>query len=182
MMKISDPIMFGHCVSAFYKDALKKHASTLERLGTNVNNGLGDVYEKIASLPEAERKVPLYVCMYIVALYVFIKVHTYAWSALAQICQKKTQRRSRKIRYLPMQNQNTITKDPVPSDAEPEHNHERSGTFRCRTRTQSTPHTQFVLIHTRTRVYTCIRAIEADINAEYFVRSHAYMHAYICTR
>jgi isocitrate dehydrogenase len=57
MMKISDPIMFGHCVSVFYKDVLAKHAATLERLGVNVNNGLGDVYDKIASLPEAERKV-----------------------------------------------------------------------------------------------------------------------------
>jgi isocitrate dehydrogenase len=51
MMKISDPIMFGHCVSVFYKDALEKHADTLERIGANVNNGLADVLEKLNKLP-----------------------------------------------------------------------------------------------------------------------------------
>jgi isocitrate dehydrogenase len=52
MMKVSDPIMFGHVVSVFYADALKKHADTLAQLGVDVNNGLGDVYAKIKSLPE----------------------------------------------------------------------------------------------------------------------------------
>jgi isocitrate dehydrogenase len=52
MMKVSDPIMFGHCVSVFYKDALEKHAATLDEVGANVNNGLADVYDKIRSLPE----------------------------------------------------------------------------------------------------------------------------------
>ncbi len=55
MMKISDPIMFGHAVAVFYKDALEKHAAVLKELGVNVNNGLGDVYAKIQSLPEAKR-------------------------------------------------------------------------------------------------------------------------------
>ena len=55
MMKISDPIMFGHCVSVYYKDALEKHAAVLKELGVNVNNGLGDVYEKIKKLPEAKK-------------------------------------------------------------------------------------------------------------------------------
>jgi isocitrate dehydrogenase len=55
MMKISDPIMFGHAVSVYYKDALEKHAAVLKELGVNVNNGLGDVYEKIKKLPEAKR-------------------------------------------------------------------------------------------------------------------------------
>jgi isocitrate dehydrogenase len=51
MMKISDPIMFGHAVSVFYKDALDKHAETLEEIGANVNNGLADVLEKLDRLP-----------------------------------------------------------------------------------------------------------------------------------
>jgi isocitrate dehydrogenase len=51
MMKISDPIMFGHCVSVYYKDALDKHADTLKELGANVNNGLADVLEKLNKLP-----------------------------------------------------------------------------------------------------------------------------------
>jgi len=56
MMKISDPIIFGHCVTVYYKEVFAKHAATFEKLGVNANNGLGDVYDKIASLPEAERK------------------------------------------------------------------------------------------------------------------------------
>jgi len=56
MMKVSDPIIFGHCVREFYKDVFEKHAATFEKLGVNVNNGFGDVYKKIASLPEAEKK------------------------------------------------------------------------------------------------------------------------------
>jgi isocitrate dehydrogenase len=55
MMKISDPIMFGHCVSVFYKEALDKHASTLEEIGANVNNGLADVLEKLDRLPTEKK-------------------------------------------------------------------------------------------------------------------------------
>ena len=55
MMKISDPIMFGHCVSVFYKEALDKHAETLEEIGANVNNGLADVLEKLDRLPADTR-------------------------------------------------------------------------------------------------------------------------------
>lgn len=55
MMKVSDPIMFGHCVSVFYKDVFDKHKTTIETLGVNVNNGLGDLYTKIQNLPEAEK-------------------------------------------------------------------------------------------------------------------------------
>jgi isocitrate dehydrogenase len=55
MMKVSDPIMFGHCVSVFYKDVFEKHVAVIEELGVNVNNGLGDLYVKIEKLPEAER-------------------------------------------------------------------------------------------------------------------------------
>jgi isocitrate dehydrogenase len=51
MMKVSDPIMFGHCVSVYYKDALDKHADTLKEIGANVNNGLADVLEKLNKLP-----------------------------------------------------------------------------------------------------------------------------------
>jgi isocitrate dehydrogenase len=50
MMKISDPIMFGHCVSVYYKDALDKHADVLQEIGANVNNGLADVLEKLDRL------------------------------------------------------------------------------------------------------------------------------------
>ena len=55
MMKISDPIMFGHAVSIFYKDVYEKHAAVLEELGVNPNNGLGDLLGKIQKLPEAKR-------------------------------------------------------------------------------------------------------------------------------
>jgi isocitrate dehydrogenase len=55
MMKVSDPIMFGHAVSVYFKDVFAKHAATFEKLGVNPNNGLGDLYAKIAKLPEAER-------------------------------------------------------------------------------------------------------------------------------
>jgi isocitrate dehydrogenase len=55
MMKISDPIMFGHAVSVFYKDVFEKHAAVLKELGVNPNNGLGDLYVKIKKLPEAQR-------------------------------------------------------------------------------------------------------------------------------
>ena len=55
MMKISDPIIFGHAVSVYYKDAFEKHADTFEKLGVDTRNGLGDVYAKIASLPDDER-------------------------------------------------------------------------------------------------------------------------------
>merc|ERR1712032_1159654 len=56
MMKVSDPIMFGHCVKVYFKDVFAKYKDTFAKLGVDVNNGLGDVYKKIASLPEAERK------------------------------------------------------------------------------------------------------------------------------
>ena len=55
MMKVSDPIMFGHAVTVFYKDVFEKHAATIKELGVNVNNGLGDLYAKIKNLPEAKR-------------------------------------------------------------------------------------------------------------------------------
>ncbi len=55
MMKISDPIMFGHCVSVYFKDALDKHADTLKEIGANPNFGLGDILAKLDKLP-AEKK------------------------------------------------------------------------------------------------------------------------------
>ncbi|NOZ95443.1 MAG: NADP-dependent isocitrate dehydrogenase [Acidobacteria bacterium] len=58
MMKVSDPIMFGHCVSVFFKDALEKHADALAEIGANVNNGLADVLEKLDRLP-AEKKAEI---------------------------------------------------------------------------------------------------------------------------
>jgi isocitrate dehydrogenase len=58
MMKISDPIMFGHCVSVFYAEALDKHAEVLEEIGANVNNGLADVLERLDRLP-ADKKAEI---------------------------------------------------------------------------------------------------------------------------
>jgi isocitrate dehydrogenase len=55
MMKVSDPIIFGHAVRAYFKDLFAKHGATFERLGVDPNNGFGDLVGKIASLPEAER-------------------------------------------------------------------------------------------------------------------------------
>jgi isocitrate dehydrogenase len=55
MMKVSDPIIFGHAVKVFYKDVFAKHGELFEELGVDVNNGLGDVYAKIAQLDDAKR-------------------------------------------------------------------------------------------------------------------------------
>ncbi|SAK69106.1 isocitrate dehydrogenase [Caballeronia fortuita] len=55
MMKVSHPIVFGHAVKVFYKDAFAKHAKLFEELGINVNNGLVDLYTKIETLPESQR-------------------------------------------------------------------------------------------------------------------------------
>lgn len=51
MMKVSDPIIFGHFVSVFYGEALKKHADTLKQINVDLNNGIGDLYAKIKTLP-----------------------------------------------------------------------------------------------------------------------------------
>src|SRR5215203_642342 len=56
MMKIADPIVFGHVVSEFFADVIKKHDATLKKLGVNLNNGFGDLLTKIEALPEAEKK------------------------------------------------------------------------------------------------------------------------------
>jgi isocitrate dehydrogenase len=55
MMKVSHPIVFGHCVKIYYKEAFEKHAKLFEELGINVNNGMVDLYEKIKTLPESKR-------------------------------------------------------------------------------------------------------------------------------
>jgi isocitrate dehydrogenase len=55
MMKVSDPILFGHAVRVFFQDVFSKHSATFERLGVDPNYGFGDVLAKIAGLPEAER-------------------------------------------------------------------------------------------------------------------------------
>jgi isocitrate dehydrogenase len=55
MMKISDPIMFGHCVSLYFADALEKHADVIRKIGANVNNGLADVLGKLDQLPAAQK-------------------------------------------------------------------------------------------------------------------------------
>lgn len=54
MMKVSDPILFGHGVEAYYAAALHKHAEAMKKIGFDPNNGIGDAYEKIGELPEAE--------------------------------------------------------------------------------------------------------------------------------
>ncbi len=56
MMKVSDPIIFGHAVKVYFKDVFEKHAATFDQLGVDTRNGLGDVYAKIASLPDAQRE------------------------------------------------------------------------------------------------------------------------------
>jgi isocitrate dehydrogenase len=58
MMKVSDPIMFGYCVSEYFAEALQKHAATLAEIGANVNNGLADVLSKLEKLP-AEKKAEI---------------------------------------------------------------------------------------------------------------------------
>lgn len=55
MMKVSDPIIFGHAVEVFYGDVFKKYASTITALGVDVKNGLGDLYAKIKSLPPDQK-------------------------------------------------------------------------------------------------------------------------------
>ena len=55
MMKVSDPIMFGHAVTVYFKDVFAKHADLFAELGVDERNGLGDVYAKIATLPEAKK-------------------------------------------------------------------------------------------------------------------------------
>jgi isocitrate dehydrogenase len=55
MMKVSDPIMFGHAVRAYYKDVFDKHATTFDQLGVDPDNGIGDVYAKIQKLPADKR-------------------------------------------------------------------------------------------------------------------------------
>jgi isocitrate dehydrogenase len=57
MMKVSDPIMFGHAVKVYYKDVFEKHAATLERIGVDANNGIGDLYTKMAELDDEQRSV-----------------------------------------------------------------------------------------------------------------------------
>ncbi len=55
MMKISDPIMFGHCVTVYFADALEKHAGAIQEIGGNVNNGLGDILDKLGHLPAKKK-------------------------------------------------------------------------------------------------------------------------------
>ena len=57
MMKVSDPIIFGHAVDVYFSDVFAKHADTFEKLGVTTRNGFGDVIAKIATLPDAERTV-----------------------------------------------------------------------------------------------------------------------------
>ncbi len=65
MMKVSHPIVFGHCVKIFYCDAFEKHDALFKELGVNVNNGMVDLYTKIASLPQSKQdeiKSDLHAC------------------------------------------------------------------------------------------------------------------------
>lgn len=56
MMKVSDPIMFGHAVSIYFKDVFDKYAAVFAELGVNANNGIGDIYQKIQTLPVDQRQ------------------------------------------------------------------------------------------------------------------------------
>jgi isocitrate dehydrogenase len=55
MMKVSHPIVFGHCVRLFYKEAFEKHGKLFDELGVNVNNGMANLYDKIATLPQSQQ-------------------------------------------------------------------------------------------------------------------------------
>ncbi len=55
MMKVSDPVIFGHAVKVYYKDVFAKYGELFDKLGVDVNNGIGDVYSKIEALPEAQK-------------------------------------------------------------------------------------------------------------------------------
>jgi isocitrate dehydrogenase len=55
MMKVSDPILFGHCVSVFFADVFEKHAAALARIGVDPDNGMGDLLTRIETLPDAEK-------------------------------------------------------------------------------------------------------------------------------
>ncbi len=57
MMKVSDPIMFGHAVTVYYQDVFEKHADVFAAIGVEANNGIGDVYEKIGELPEDQQAI-----------------------------------------------------------------------------------------------------------------------------
>ena len=56
MMKVSHPIVFGHAVRIYYKEAFEKHGATFDELGINVNNGMADLYDKVATLPASKRE------------------------------------------------------------------------------------------------------------------------------
>ncbi len=55
MMKISDPILFGHCITVFFADVFKKHGETLAKLGVNPDTGVGEMMAKIETLPDAQK-------------------------------------------------------------------------------------------------------------------------------
>jgi isocitrate dehydrogenase len=66
MMKVSHPIVFGHCVRMFYKEAFEKHGRLFDELGVNVNNGMANLYDKIAALPQSQQdeiKRDLHACL-----------------------------------------------------------------------------------------------------------------------
>ncbi len=54
-MKVSDPVIFGYAVKVFYADVFEKHAEIFNQLGVDANNGIGDVYSKIARLPSDKK-------------------------------------------------------------------------------------------------------------------------------
>ena len=56
MMKVSDPVMFGHAVEIYYKDVFEKYATIFDEIGVNTKNGLGDVYDKIEELPATQQE------------------------------------------------------------------------------------------------------------------------------
>jgi isocitrate dehydrogenase len=55
MMKVSDPVMFGHCVSVYYQEIFEKHGALMQDLGVNINNGMGDIETRLKDLPEARK-------------------------------------------------------------------------------------------------------------------------------
>src|SRR3954453_4221173 len=55
MMKVSDPVIFGHAVKTYFADVFAKHADTFDRIGVNANDGMADLLTRVAALPDAER-------------------------------------------------------------------------------------------------------------------------------
>ncbi len=80
MMKVSHPIVFGHAVRIYYKDAFDKHGAFFDELGINVNNGMADLYDKISTLPASNVKRLNKTCMPAKSI-----AHVWRWLILQKV-------------------------------------------------------------------------------------------------